>query len=252
VQNDPLWNIDQVQHLLKRRTLTPSDVKKERKKVYNRRQYDKKVKSLKEVKSQLGSQLATKQISQDEYNAKFDEARQRVNVGAYRLYNKSRRWEDKPAQAKAALVTAKDSGSHQEIVNSEERVKKVEQDLRDEKLLSEDQYRSCSNLFQHLIRLYKTEEKPWAYDSNGEIAVDSNGHPQLRYMRDTTGEICYDDNGSAIIDTPDIIQPPIWSHPGRQDFLSLLGRLLPPQNWNDDPLDESNMRIVKQILHPDS
>jgi hypothetical protein len=55
-----------------------------------------------------------------------------------------------------------------------------------------------------------------------------------------------------LIDIPDIIHPPNWSNPGRQDFLTLLAFLLPPQNWNEDPLDESNMRIVKQILHPDS
>ena len=227
-------------------------MKKERKKVYNRRQYDKNVKSLKEVKSQLGSQLAAKQITQDTYNARFDEARRSVNIGAYKLYNKSRCLEEELAQAKAALVTAEDTGSHQDIVAAKERVKEVEQALIAEQQFHVDQFEDDANLFRDLIDLYTTKEKPWARDSNGEITKDSNGNNQLRYMCHTNGEIRCDDNGRPLLDIPDIILPPNWSNPGRQDFLTLLALLLPPQNWNEDPLDESNMRIVKQILHPDS
>jgi hypothetical protein len=252
VQNDPLWNEDQVQHLLKRRAPTPADVKKERKKVYNRRQYDKSVKSLKEVKSQLGSQLSAKQITQDTYNAKLDEARRSVNIGAYKLYNKSRCLQDELSQAKVALSTAKDTGSHEDIVAAKERVKEVEQALLAEQQCSVYQMEERANLFRDLIDLYTTKEEPWARDSNGEIAKDSNGNNQLRYIRGTNGEKVCDDNGRPLIGIPDIIQPPNWSKPGRQDFLTLLALLLPPENWNEDPLDETNMRMVKQILHSDN
>jgi hypothetical protein len=212
---------------------------------YNHRHYVKKVDPYKKIKEDLQSRVTANQMTQEEYERIIREERKKVRVG---WYGTARLADDALQQAQQSLAAAQASGNETAIVNVRMEIASLVQSMK-------HTLRPARQAWKDLASMFPLPDGPDRFDvdrdSLGQIKLDDDGNPIVRFRQNGNGGIEYDGDNGPVRKRPDLITIPTWDQPSRADFLTLLSLFLPMIKWVDNSMLSSNVHHVQRILSND-